>query len=374
MNTLKQEAIMKKSLVKSLPYACIALIILIAAGCGEAQHGEEQKDAGAETASVEAPAGEKPLALVIHGGAGTIKKENMTPEMEAAYKAKLQEALDAGYEVLSTGGTSVEAVRSAINVMEDSPLFNAGKGAVFNSIGKHELDASIMEGHSLNAGAVAGVTHIKNPIDAAILVKDSTRHVMLSGEGAETFLRQFDLDFVETSYFDTEKRYQQLQKAQDKEKVSLDHSSLRNPELIDDHKYGTVGCVALDAMGNLAAGTSTGGMTNKKFGRIGDSPIIGAGNYANNKTCGISCTGTGEYFIRTLAAHEASNLMLYRGRSLDQALEEVIDQIQELGGDGGMIGLDKDGNVAWDFNTAGMYRAYKKSGGKNVIEIYEKKE
>ncbi len=374
MNTLKQEAIMKKSLVKSLPYACIALIFLIAAGCVEARHGEEQKDAGAETASVEAPAGEKPLALVIHGGAGTIKKENMTPEMEAAYKAKLQEALDAGYEVLSAGGTSVEAVRSAINVMEDSPLFNAGKGAVFNSIGKHELDASIMEGHSLNAGAVAGVTHIKNPIDAAILVKDSTRHVMLSGEGAETFLRQFDLDFVETSYFDTEKRYQQLQKAQDKEKVSLDHSSLLNPEGIDDHKYGTVGCVALDAMGNLAAGTSTGGMTNKKFGRIGDSPIIGAGNYANNKTCGISCTGTGEYFIRTLAAHEASNLMLYSGRSLDQALEEVIDQIQELGGDGGMIGLDKDGNVAWDFNTAGMYRAYKKSDGENVIEIYEKNE
>lgn len=316
----------------------------------------------------------KPLALVIHGGAGTIKKENMTPEMEAAYKEKLQEALDAGYEVLEAGGTSVEAVRSAINVMEDSPLFNAGKGAVFNSIGKHELDASIMEGHTLNAGAVAGVTHVKNPIDAAILVKDSTRHVMLSGEGAEAFLSQYDLTFVETSYFDTEKRYQQLQKAQEKEKVSLDHSTLVNPELIDDHKYGTVGCVALDAMGNLAAGTSTGGMTNKKFGRIGDSPIIGAGNYANNKTCGISCTGTGEYFIRTLAAHEASDLMLYRGLSLREALKEVIGQIRELGGDGGMIGLDREGNVAWDFNTAGMYRAFKNSTGENVIEIYEKKD
>ena len=366
---------MKTSFTRSLTFVCIAVFFLVAAGCVEAQRDEEQKEASTENAASEKEtSGQKPLALVIHGGAGTIKKENMTPEMEAAYKAKLQEALDAGYAVLSAGGTSVEAVRSAINIMEDSPLFNAGKGAVFNSIGKHELDASIMEGHSLNAGAVAGVTHIKNPIDAAILVKDSTRHVMLSGEGAETFLRQFDLTFVETSYFDTEKRYQQLQQAQDKEKVSLDHSSLLNPEGIDDHKYGTVGCVALDAMGNLAAGTSTGGMTNKKFGRIGDSPIIGAGNYANNKTCGISCTGTGEYFIRTLAAHEASNLMLYKGMSLAKALEEVIGQIRDLGGDGGMIGLDKDGNVAWDFNTAGMYRAYKKSSGENVIEIYEKKE
>jgi beta-aspartyl-peptidase (threonine type) len=295
----------------------------------------------------------------------------MSPEMESAYEEKLQEALDAGYSVLEAGGTSVEAVRKAINIMEDSPLFNAGKGAVFNSIGKHELDASIMEGHTLNAGAVAGVTRIRNPIDAAILVKDSTRHVMLSGQGAEEFVSQYDLPFVETSYFDTEKRFQQLQKAQDKEKVRLDHSSLLNKELIDDHKYGTVGCVALDKEGNLAAGTSTGGMTNKKFGRIGDSPIIGAGNYANNLTCGVSCTGTGEYFIRTLAAHEASNLMLYKDMNVSQALAEVIAQIQELGGDGGMIALDKDGNVAWDFNTAGMYRAYKKSTGENIIEIYE---
>lgn len=315
---------------------------------------------------------EKPLALVIHGGAGTIRKENMSPEMETAYREKLQQAMDAGYAVLEDGGSSVEAVRKAINIMEDSPLFNAGKGAVFNSVGKHELDASIMEGQTLNAGAVAGVTRIRNPIDAAILVKDSTRHVMLSGEGAEQFVSQYDIAFVETSYFDTDTRYQQLKNAQGKEKVALDHSSLQTEELIDDHKYGTVGCVALDKEGNLAAGTSTGGMTNKRFGRIGDSPIIGAGNYANNKTCGVSCTGTGEFFIRTLAAHEASNLMLYKGMDVDQALEEVIGQIADLGGDGGMIALDKDGNVAWDFNTAGMYRAYKKSTGENVIEIYEK--
>ena len=329
--------------------------------------------------TMDSPNVKKPLALVIHGGAGTIKKENMSPEMEAAYREKLQEALDAGYSVLESGGTSVEAVRKAINVMEDSPLFNAGKGAVFNSIGKHELDASIMEGHTLNAGAVAGVTRIRNPIDAAILVKDSTRHVMLSGEGAEQFVSQYGLAFVESSYFDTEKRFEQLKRAQGKEKVTLDHSSLLDQgpklpgqELIDEHKYGTVGCVALDQNGNLAAGTSTGGMTNKKFGRIGDSPIIGAGNYANNKTCGVSCTGTGEFFMRTLAAHEASNLMLYKGMSVDAALEEVIAQIAELGGDGGMIALDKDGNVAWDFNTSGMYRAYKKSTGENLIEIYEK--
>lgn len=348
------------------------LFLLLLSSCQKTDTLKSEESTDSELATAMTDSGQRPLALVIHGGAGTIKKENMTPEMEAAYTEKLQEALDAGYKVLENGGNSVEAVKSAINIMEDSPLFNAGKGAVFNSIGKHELDASIMEGNTLNAGAIAGVTRIKNPINAAILVKDSTRHVMLSGSGAEKFAAQFDITFVEESYFDTEKRLQQLQNAQKKEKVSLDHSSLLNKELIDDHKYGTVGCVALDKNGNLAAGTSTGGMTNKKFGRIGDSPIIGAGNYANNKTCGVSCTGTGEYFIRTLAAHEASNLMQYKNLTVGDALEEVIDQIETLGGDGGMIALDKNGNVGWDFNTAGMYRGYKKSSGENVIEIYEK--
>ena len=348
------------------------LFLILLSSCQKTDTLKSEESTDSEIAATTTNMGERPMALVIHGGAGTIKKENMTPEMEAAYTEKLQEALDAGYKVLENGGNSVEAVKSAINIMEDSPLFNAGKGAVFNSIGKHELDASIMEGNTLNAGAIAGVTRIKNPINAAILVKDSTRHVMLSGSGAEKFVAQFDITFVEESYFDTEKRLQQLQNAQKKEKVTLDHSSLLNKELIDDHKYGTVGCVALDKNGNLAAGTSTGGMTNKKFGRIGDSPIIGAGNYANNKTCGVSCTGTGEYFIRTLAAHEASNLMQYKNLSVGDALEEVIDQIETLGGDGGMIALDKNGIVGWDFNTAGMYRGYKKSSGENVIEIYEK--
>jgi beta-aspartyl-peptidase (threonine type) len=314
---------------------------------------------------------EIPFALVIHGGAGTIKKEFMTPEMETAYITKLQEALDVGYGILENGGTAIEAVKRTINIMEDSPLFNAGKGAVFNSLGKQEMDASIMDGKTLNAGAVAGVSLIKNPINAAILVKDSTRHVILSGNGAEEFAKQHHLQFEDESYFFTEKRYKQLQKVQGKKKVTLDHSSLYNTDLIDDHKYGTVGCVALDKNHNIAAGTSTGGMTNKKFGRIGDSPIIGAGTYANDLTCGVSCTGTGEYFIRTLAAHEASNLMQYKDLSVQEALNNVIDQIDKLGGDGGMVALDKNGNIAWDFNTAGMYRGFKKSTGENEIKIYK---
>ena len=312
-----------------------------------------------------------PFALVIHGGAGTIKKEYMTPEMEAAYTNKLQEALDAGYQVLENGGTAITAVQKAINIMENSPLFNAGKGAVFNSLGKQEMDASIMDGKTLNAGAVAGVSHIKNPINAAILVKDSTRHMMLSGLGAEEFAKQYNLKFEDESYFFTNKRYQQLLKAQGKEHALLEINTL-NIELIDNHQYGTVGCVALDKKHNIAAGTSTGGMTNKKFGRIGDSPIIGAGTYANNLTCGVSCTGTGEYFMRTLAAHEVSNLIQYKNYDLQKALHQVIHiEIDSLGGDGGMVSLDKNGNIAWDFNTTGMYRAYKKSTGENVIKFYE---
>ncbi len=315
---------------------------------------------------------EKHFAIVIHGGAGTIKKTNMTPEQETAYREKLQEALNVGYAVLEKGGTSLEAVQKAVNVMEDSPLFNAGKGAVFNSVGKNELDASIMDGKTLNSGAVAGVSRIKNPINAARIVMDSTRHVLLSGKGAEDFAKQHGLIFVEDDYFHTEKRYNQLLKAQKKDKVLLDHSAFNTNELIDDHKFGTVGAVALDKNGNIAAATSTGGLTNKKYGRIGDSPIIGAGTYANNNTCGVSCTGTGEYFIRTLAAHEASSLMQYKNLSLQESLENVIGQIDDLGGDGGMVGLDKEGNIAWYFNTKGMYRGYKKSNGENVIQFYEK--
>lgn len=313
---------------------------------------------------------EQPLAIVIHGGAGTIKKENMTPEQEKAYKEKLQEALDTGYAILEQGGSALDAVQKTINVMEDSPLFNSGKGAVYNSAGEHELDASIMDGKTLNCGAVAGVKHIKNPINAARIVMDSTRHVMMTGQGAEDFVLKYGVEMVDVSYFDTKKRFRQLERAQKKEKVQLDHSAL-NVELIDDHKYGTVGAVAIDHHGNIAAATSTGGMTNKKYGRVGDSPIIGAGTYANNKSCGVSATGTGEYFIRTLATHETSSLMLYKNLSLQEALDKVIQQIEDLGGDGGLVALDKDANIAWSFNTAGMYRGYKKSNGEYVIKFYE---
>ena len=314
---------------------------------------------------------EQQFALVIHGGAGTIKKENMTPEQEEAYRQKLQEALETGYKILENGGTSLDAVQKTINVMEDSPLFNAGKGAVYNSAGEHEMDASIMDGNTLNCGAVAGVKHIKNPINAARVVMDSTRHVLMAGQGAEDFAKLNSIELVDSHYFDTEKRYEQLLKAQQREKVTLDHTSMNTKELIDDHKYGTVGAVAIDKHGNIAAATSTGGMTNKKYGRIGDSPIVGAGTYANNKTCGVSATGTGEYFMRTLATHETSDLMLYKDLSLKESLDNVLKQIANLGGDGGLVALDKDSNIAWSFNTEGMYRGYKKSNGENVVKFYE---
>ena len=317
---------------------------------------------------------EIPFAIVIHGGAGTIKKEFITDEKEKEISNKLQEALDAGYEVLNKGGASLDAVQAAINIMENSPLFNAGKGAVFNSDGKNEMDASIMDGKTLNAGAVAGVQNIKNPVNVARLVMDSINHVMLSGKGAELFARKYGIQFEEDSYFYTERRWNSLMKMKEKngEKIPVKNTKNLSTNYIDDHKYGTVGAVAIDKNGDIAAATSTGGMTNKKFNRIGDSPIIGAGTYANNNTCGISSTGTGEYFIRTLAAHETSNLVQYKNFSLKDALHEVIfNEIEPLGGDGGMIGLDKNGKVAWDFNTAGMYRGYKKSTGENVVKLYK---
>ena len=353
---------MKKNYFLSL-ILILGLILTVFTSCND------KNPAGKTTATDKKDPG---YAIVIHGGAGTIKKEYMTPEMEKAYHDKLEAALDSGYTVLEKGGTAIEAVRHAINVMEDSPLFNAGKGSVFNSLGKQEMDASIMDGKTLNCGAVAGVSHIRNPIDAAILVKDSTRHVLLSGKGAEDFAREYHLAMEDESYFYTEKRYRQLLKIQKKNTVQLDHSTSMIHTLTDDHKLGTVGCVALDKNGNIAAGTSTGGMTNKKYGRIGDSPIIGAGTYANNQTCGVSATGTGEYFIRTLATKEVSSLMQYKNMRLEDALKQVIHvEIDTLGGDGGLIALDKDGNIAWDFNTAGMYRGYRKSNAEKVIKFYE---
>ena len=316
------------------------------------------------------------FAIVIHGGAGGIKREYFTKEQEEAYTQKLEEALNAGYIVLENGGISLNAIQAAINVLEDSPLFNAGKGAVYNSEGNQEMDAAIMDGQTLNAGAIAGVNHIKNPILAARVVMDSSKHVLLSGKGAEIMAAKYGIEMVDSSYFFTEKRMSQLKKIQGEEKTQLDHTAfLIKNELIDDHKFGTVGAVAIDKNGNIAAGTSTGGMTNKKYGRIGDVPVIGAGTYANNITCGISATGTGEYFIRTVASHEVSSLIKYKNFTPKEALHEVLfNQIEPLGGEGGMILIDKTGEVYWDFNSTGMFRAYKKSNGETKIEMFEKTE
>ena len=318
---------------------------------------------------------EKPeFAIIIHGGAGTILKKNMTPEKEAAYKAKLEEAIRVGYEVLKNGGTSLDAVTKTINVMEDSPLFNAGKGAVFTNAETNELDASIMDGKTLNAGASAGTTTVRNPIDLARAVMDNSEHVMLSGKGAETFAKEQGLDIVEPSYFFTENRFQSLQRIKDREKTELDHdakTAFYDPT-IKDSKFGTVGCAALDKNGNLAAGTSTGGMTNKRYGRIGDAPIIGSGTYANNETCAVSSTGWGEFFIRAQVAHDISALMDYKGLSLKEAAKQVLDKVKALGGDGGIVAVDKNGNMVADFNTAGMYRASMNDKGELTIGIYEK--
>lgn len=314
------------------------------------------------------------FGIVIHGGAGTILKENMSDSLEAAYKSKLEEAIKVGHEILKNGGTAMEAVTKTINVMEDSPLFNAGKGAVFTHEEINELDASVMDGATLNAGAVAGVTHIKNPIDLALAVMNDSPHVMLSGKGAEVFAAEKGFELVDPSYFYTENRFQSLQRLKEKEKTELDHdgkTAFMDP-FIKDSKFGTVGCAALDKNGNLAAGTSTGGMTNKRWNRIGDAPIIGAGTYANNATCAVSSTGWGEFFIRAMVAHDISALMEYKGLSLQEAAKEVIQKkVPALGGDGGIVSIDKDGNVAMEFNTAGMYRAHMNAKGALTIGIYK---
>lgn len=312
------------------------------------------------------------IAIVIHGGAGGIIRENISTERQAAYQAKLQAALQAGYSTLENGGTALDAVQAAILVMENSPLFNAGKGAVYNSEGKQEMDASLMDGKALNCGAVAGVAHIKNPILAARMVMDSTKHVMLSGKGAEIFVAQHGMALVDSNYFFDERRLKQLHNVQEKESQKLDAvAQLRGNPFLGDEKFGTVGAVALDKNGNIAAGTSTGGLTNKKFGRIGDSPIIGAGNYATNDVCGISATGTGEFFIRTVAAHEVVSLIKYANKTPKEALKEVIhNQIGGMGAQGGMILLDKYGNAYWDFNSKGMFRGYK-NAEKEVVRMFE---
>ena len=293
-------------------------------------------------------------AMVIHGGAGTILRENMSEEDEYNYKRALYAALQVGEVILQNGGKALDAVQVTIAYLEDVPLFNAGKGAVFTNEGKNELDASIMDGNTMNAGAVGGVTNIKNPIKAAIAVMQKSEHVMLVGEGAEKFAIEQGIETVDPDYFKTDARWESLQKALMREKGS---GSLEN--VISDSKFGTVGCVALDQFGNIVAGTSTGGMTNKKFNRIGDAPIIGAGTYANNETCGVSCTGHGEYFIRYAVAHDVSAMMEYGNKTLEEAARIIVqEKLVKAGGSGGLIALDKYGNITMPFNTKGMYRGY----------------
>ncbi|WP_319589769.1 isoaspartyl peptidase/L-asparaginase [uncultured Draconibacterium sp.] len=299
-------------------------------------------------------------AIVIHGGAGVMSKDKMNEAARTNYKAKLNEALELGEQMLKNGADATDVVVKVINVMENSPLFNAGKGAVFTHEGVNELDASIMEGATLNAGAVAGVRDVKNPINAAREVMVNSEHVMLSGRGASEFAKQQGLEIVPNKYFYTERRYQSLQSLLKRER-----------ERTQKDNTGTVGCAVLDSHGNLCAGTSTGGMTNKKFGRIGDSPIIGAGTYANNKTCAVSCTGHGEYYIRLGFARDISAMMEYQKLSVTEACKKEIDKLSELEGTGGVIAVDADGNIAMEFNTSGMFRGYIKSGGEKEIAIFE---
>ncbi len=305
------------------------------------------------------------IAIAIHGGAGTLLKGMMTPEKELAYKSALEMALNTGYEILENGGTALDAVQKAVCCLEDSPLFNAGKGSVFTSVGSHEMDASIMDGKTLKAGAVSLITGIKNPVSLARDVMDKSEHVFMAGEGAMLFAHQHGHVLESPDYFYDEFRYQQWQEIKESDTFQLDHAKKK------DSKFGTVGAVACDQNGNIAAATSTGGMTNKKYGRVGDSPMIGAGNYANNETCAISCTGSGEYFIRGVVAYDVACLIEHKNLSLEAAASEVIHKrVLRLGGDGGLIAINQFGEIAMPFNTEGMYRAKRTSDGDKEISIY----
>jgi beta-aspartyl-peptidase (threonine type) len=330
---------MKYSISKS---AFLILLVIITLSCNNISR---EKDEQVQT--------RKAWALVIHGGAGVITRDLMTPERDSAYRAVLSLALETGAGILSGGGTAIDAVEKTIQVMENSPLFNAGKGAVFTNKGTNEMDAAIMDGSDLNAGAVAGIMTVKNPISAARAVMEKSVHVMLSGEGASEFAAEQGLETADPSYFYTDQRYRQL------------------TEAINRKKNGTVGCCALDKQGNLAAGTSTGGMTNKKYNRIGDAPVIGAGTYANNSTCAVSATGHGEYFIRWTVAHDISALMEYSNMSLGDAADLVVNKkLVEAGGSGGVVSVDKYGNIAMPFNSEGMFRGYTDSEGNSAVYIY----
>ena len=325
----------------------------------------------------------QPYGLVIHGGAGTILRKNMPLELENGYRAKLKEALDAGYAVLESGKPAPDAVVAAVTVLEDSPLFNAGHGAVLNAEGRCESDAAIMDGRTLTAGAVAGLQHVRNPIMLARSVMESSPHVMLVGEGAEKFAREEGFETLRNSYFRTDRRQKELEIAKRLEETDpgalvsqglqeqFHEGDTGSPDSTrSESKFGTVGCAALDRNGNLAAGTSTGGLTNKKYGRVGDSPIIGAGTYADNATCAVSCTGAGEFFIRIVAAHDVASQIRYCGRKLANAADLTLAKIRMIGGSGGLVAIDKEGNFALPFNTPGMYRAARISNGNEIVELY----
>ncbi len=347
------------------------MVLLPLLGCASRQAAERDEAALA----LEAPAPRKlQWGIVIHGGAGVIRRETLSAEKEAAYRAKLTEALQAGHAVLARGGSSLDAVGAAIRILEDSPLFNAGKGAVFSHEGRNELDASIMDGRTLRAGAVAGLHHVKNPIALARKVMENSPHVMMVGEGAEAFAREQGVELVPPEYFRTEERWEQLQRALEKEKASQGQppSTLgpsRDPAT-GEEKFGTVGAVALDQEGNLAAGTSTGGMTNKRYGRVGDAPIIGAGTYASAR-CAVSSTGHGEYFIRYTVARDICARMEYQQLPLlESAHAVVMDVLVKAGGEGGVIAMDAHGNVAMPFNSPGMYRGYMGEDGTPFVAIF----
>jgi len=321
---------------------------------------------------------ESKFGLAVHGGAGTIDRSKMTPERERDYRAGIERALNAGYEILKRGGSSLDATEAAVRVLEDDPHFNAGKGSVFTDAGTNELDASIMDGRTLKAGAAANLRHIRNPISLARLIMDKSEHalkspkvgpLLLTGEGAEKFAKENGIDLVDEKYFFTQERWDALQKIKEAEKS--DANGEKKFIITDQDRHGTVGAVALDQNGNLAAASSTGGTTNKKAGRVGDSPVIGGGTYANNSTCAVSCTGDGEFFIRAVVAYDVSALMEYRRMKLEEAAQTALAKAKKLGGEGGLIAIDREGNVALPFNTSGMYRGHVDPNGKFVVEIYK---
>ena len=351
---------------------CSFIIALFSAGTlafGEEQHTSANVVKDIRSIDQQKMQNQK-FGLVIHGGAGTIDRAKMTPEKEREYRAGLERALTAGYDILKRGGSSLDATEAAVRVLEDDPHFNAGKGSVFTSAGTNEMDAAIMDGKTLAAGAVAALKHVKNPISLAGLVMEKSGHVMLDGEGAEAFAKENGIELVDQKYFFTQERWDALQKIKAAEKHRTGDAG-KAFLITDQDRHGTVGAVALDKNGNLAAATSTGGTTNKRPGRVGDSPIIGAGTYANNATCALSATGDGEYFIRATVGHDVSALMEYRGMSLKEAAQAVLDKVAKLGGTGGLIAIDRQGNVTLPFNTSGMYRGYVDPNGKFVVEIYK---